>query len=236
VQEIHTGEEVLQALVEGAALQQLVNVLQSLPAGPARNSLLTRIQGDLDLARQAVQRWYNEAMDRLTGTYKQQTQVTLLLIGLGLALFIGADTLRVVNRLSADQQVRDTVTQSLLSSNAKTLLSNGSGPITDTAVLNGVLSSYSGELGYNDRPCIPPSNAQAATHAASTTPSCVSGTDVLGQWDWWSWLLVKLIGMVITAFAISLGAPFWFDLLSKLIPLIGLGSSGPPPAATSTSI
>jgi seryl-tRNA synthetase len=32
----------------------------------------------------------------------------------------------------------------------------------------------------------------------------------------WGWL-VKILGWLLTAFAISLGAPFWFDLLTKFV-------------------
>ena len=37
------------------------------------------------------------------------------------------------------------------------------------------------------------------------------------------WLL-KIIGLGITAVAISMGGPFWFDLLGKVIPMRGTGS------------
>ena len=52
---------------------------------------------------------------------------------------------------------------------------------------------------------------------------------------------VKILGFVLTAFAISLGAPFWFDLLNKLVKLRGTGTkegngasgtSGDPKSAT----
>ena len=46
-------------------------------------------------------------------------------------------------------------------------------------------------------------------------------------------LLLKLSGLVATALAISLGAPFWFDLLNKLVNLRGSGSAGPPARAPS---
>jgi hypothetical protein len=39
-----------------------------------------------------------------------------------------------------------------------------------------------------------------------------------------AWVL-KVVGLALTVFAISLGAPFWFDLIKKLNPR----SSGPPP-------
>ena len=44
----------------------------------------------------------------------------------------------------------------------------------------------------------------------------------------WS-LLAKLIGLTLTAVAISFGAPFWFDTLSKLARLRNSGA--PPPAS-----
>jgi hypothetical protein len=43
--------------------------------------------------------------------------------------------------------------------------------------------------------------------------------------DWSSWIL-KIVGLLATTFAVSLGAPFWFDLLNKFT---SFRSSGPPP-------
>lgn len=43
--------------------------------------------------------------------------------------------------------------------------------------------------------------------------------------DWSSWIL-KIVGLLATTFAVSLGAPFWFDLLNKFT---SIRSSGPPP-------
>ena len=36
--------------------------------------------------------------------------------------------------------------------------------------------------------------------------------------SWWFWLM-KLFGWIICAAALSFGAPFWFDLLSKIVNL-----------------
>jgi len=64
-----------------------------------------------------------------------------------------------------------------------------------------------------------------------------------GQREWLRWL-GSLVGILITAFAASLGAPFWFDLLSKLAQLRtsakpngGHGENGdPPPIQASPSV
>jgi hypothetical protein len=45
--------------------------------------------------------------------------------------------------------------------------------------------------------------------------------------DVWGWIL-KIVGLLATTFAVSLGAPFWFDLLNKFM---AFRSSGPPPQA-----
>jgi len=42
-----------------------------------------------------------------------------------------------------------------------------------------------------------------------------------------AWFL-KLVGWLITALAVSLGGPFWFDLLNRLVDLRG---AGPRPAS-----
>ncbi|MGZ3624434.1 MAG: hypothetical protein ACXVDN_24195 [Ktedonobacteraceae bacterium] len=49
--------------------------------------------------------------------------------------------------------------------------------------------------------------------------------------NWSSWFL-KIVGLLATTFAISLGAPFWFDLLNKFM---SFRSSGPPAQASSST-
>jgi len=50
----------------------------------------------------------------------------------------------------------------------------------------------------------------------------------LKEYDDWGG---RILGWLLTAFAISLGAPFWFDLLNKIIQLRG---TGPKPVAANT--
>ena len=49
--------------------------------------------------------------------------------------------------------------------------------------------------------------------------------------DWSSWIL-KIVGLLATIFAVSLGAPFWFDLLNKFT---SFRSSGPPPQTSAVT-
>ncbi|MEM1221017.1 MAG: hypothetical protein AAGH79_18995, partial [Bacteroidota bacterium] len=51
--------------------------------------------------------------------------------------------------------------------------------------------------------------------------------------EWYEWVK-KVFGWLITSLAISLGAPFWFDLLRKLVNIRGTG--GVPPASNTQVI
>src|SRR5205823_250502 len=62
------------------------------------------------------------------------------------------------------------------------------------------------------------SNARAPVFADPRVPHAT--------WDW----LVKLAGLLLTGAALSLGAPFWFDLLNKVT---YLRATGNPPPSTS---
>ncbi len=53
--------------------------------------------------------------------------------------------------------------------------------------------------------------------------------DLPGGWEAW---FGKAIGLLLTAAAVSLGAPFWFDLLGKVARLRATGA--PPPTAAKT--
>jgi hypothetical protein len=43
-------------------------------------------------------------------------------------------------------------------------------------------------------------------------------------WDGFRDILSKLIGLLLTVLAVSLGAPFWFDLLNKFVNIRGTGT------------
>jgi hypothetical protein len=59
-----------------------------------------------------------------------------------------------------------------------------------------------------------------STLAATSARECPKADDGLA----WAWFLsVKVFGWFMTGLALSLGAPFWFDLLSKFINIRGAG-------------
>jgi hypothetical protein len=50
----------------------------------------------------------------------------------------------------------------------------------------------------------------------------------------YSWLLAKFTGLLISILAVSMGAPFWFDLLNKLVNVRLAGRRPDPSDASGT--
>ena len=61
-----------------------------------------------------------------------------------------------------------------------------------------------------------------------------------GSGGWMTWLATRVLGAILTAFAVSLGAPFWFDVLGKIVnvrstgkaPSTTAGAASPAPSTT----
>jgi hypothetical protein len=51
------------------------------------------------------------------------------------------------------------------------------------------------------------------------------------DWSYFKWLFQKIVGLLFTTIAIALGAPFWFDTLSKIS---NLRAAGPAPKKAET--
>src|SRR5437870_4444360 len=65
-----------------------------------------------------------------------------------------------------------------------------------------------------------PPNEEACGPLSLKLRAPAAGAPLAGLW----WSIQKLVGLLLTGLALSLGAPFWFDLLSKLINLRGAGA------------
>ncbi|MHA4808647.1 hypothetical protein ACX0G9_11105 [Flavitalea flava] len=66
-----------------------------------------------DFARK-LEDWFDDSMNRVSGWYKRQVQVILLLIGFIMALIFNVDTLEIAGKLSKDDKLRDQVVKSAI--------------------------------------------------------------------------------------------------------------------------
>jgi hypothetical protein len=150
-----------------------------------------------------IEAWFNDAMDRIGGWYKRWTQVILLIIAFVLVFAVNADTLLLAKRFTSDTAFRASVVALAQKESAQSSIPKD--------FLNDA-QKLTLPIGW-----LPEKDDKFAT---DQVPNTVSG-----------WLF-KLLGLLITIAAVSLGAPFWFDTLSKFVNLRGAGT---PPGETTKS-
>jgi hypothetical protein len=148
---------------------------------------LDAAHGNLEQARQNVEAWYDSAMDRVSGWYKRSTQWIIFAIALVIAVGANIDTLAIADYLYRHEAVRSTIVET----------------VKKTAGTAGSEATYGKAMDQLEDLHLP-IGWTSTTATSSTGPG--------------AWAYVRpLIGWLITAFAATLGAPFWFDLLNKIM-------------------
>ncbi len=171
------------------------------------------------LFKKKLESWFDDTMDRASGWYKRKIQWILFLVGFIFAIIFNVDSIAITRKLSADKVTRDKVISMAVQSRDSSSQSSGN-------FLNNFSDSHSAKyktlladadsanmimgIGWDN---LPDSEigfgkytlrAKLPYHALNPFGS-----------NFW--------GLVITAIALSLGAPFWFDLLKKLVSIRGAG-------------
>lgn len=183
----------------------------------ALTPLLEDAAGDVDRFRQGLETWFNDGMDRVSGAYKRHTLAWQAAIGLALAIGMNVDTLHITRSLWRDTALRQAIVAQAES------VARAPSPTSEAAQfspLRSQIESLGLPVGW--RAC----NDRAATTTSLETPLLwCTGTG-------WSWvgLLPMLLGWCLTAAAVSLGAPFWFDTLRRFV---SIRSSGKAPSERS---
>jgi len=159
----------------------------------------------------AVAKWYDEAMTRTSGEYRRQLQKWLLIIGCGLAVFFNCDALRIATVLYQSPTLRAQVAQQAETLvQEKTPAPGQAAPVADDAGLKDQLKHDVSQLRDLTKIGFP----------IGWAPALRDNFILMADNSTWpgftSWL-AKIAGLFATAFAVCLGAPFWFDLLGRLV-------------------
>ncbi|HSM77918.1 MAG TPA: hypothetical protein VLT57_09850 [Bryobacteraceae bacterium] len=168
-----------------------------------RRAVITLIQAagdDITKVRECIEDWYDSTMDRVSGAYKRRTHYVLFVLGLLSTIAINADSVVVAKRLATTRTLTAAVTDS-----AEHFVDKGSSGQSDPAeALTRTLVTLD-KLGLPIGWDGPDKTNLAPALGLSAAGEWLS----LGAMHWPGWLL--------TALAISFGAPFWFDVLSRFM-------------------
>lgn len=205
-----------------AMLNAVRTNLQTLPPQLQR-AIEPLVGGTVDTLTQAqlnLEQWFNSKMDRISGAYKRWVQFILLLLAAAISIVLNADTLAVSRALWLSPTLRHVAAEQA----SRQVL-----PDSGVTAPSNAFAGIQAEL------------ADALVFPLGWGPSCTSQVDALGtstdaanctprRDDWHGWIQ-KIVGLVATTLAVSLGAPFWFDLLTNVS---RLRTSGPQPKVEDT--
>lgn len=208
-----TFEELEKAVKsETTGIKKAVRALMSGLTTVAESGAERGLQADAEGLREVklnIENWYNDAMERLCGRYKRNSQVIILAIAAIVSLVCNVDTLAIANSLARNTTLRAAVV-SVAQRETQRSSSIGSGGSTSTG-----MTPTSGQDG------------QGLAEPLKKIADEVQKLNALQVPLGWSWSgsfsrdpgvwVRKIIGLLISAIGLTLGAPFWFDVLNRVV-------------------
>lgn len=192
----------------------------------------------IDEAQHQLETWFDSRMGQVSSQFQRMMTLYSVIIGTILVLLLNVDTLHMTQTLWNEPALREAVSvaaeQAMQSGalqqqmeeaqrDAAAAQDPDAAPTLDSvesfeAILSELLS-LNLPIGWAYLPveggCFLP--------AGQTVPSACSSPMNLWAYipgnspEWGSMIIAKLIGVIVTIIAVAQGAPFWFDLLNRLV-------------------
>ncbi len=185
----------------------------------------------IEKAKASFKKHYDEIMNRATGWYKKSVQWSLIVIGLIIALAFDADTFKIYTNLTSNPDDRQKLIElatnfsnenkiEIYTTNRDTTAANSNGQADPNALQRtSDLRSLMDSLLVNEIQNVPSPLGLGWQKSLSQQ---VEDAQAKGR-ETWKFYIFKLFGWIVTALAVSLGAPFWFDMLQKVISIRNSG-------------
>lgn len=177
--------------VAGSTADRLMLAAERIQGEGLRQAVKQAVElggGDIDKIQKNLEAWYDSAMDRVSGWYRRRTQAVMFWGGLAVAIVLNVNALVIADSLSENAALRRAVSAQA-EAYAKVSPPEGDDKAIDQIQKLGLPIGW-GTQGIE------------ATQRAVETPTGI---------------ITVLAGWLMTALAVTLGAPFWFDLLNRLV-------------------
>lgn len=178
------------------------NEIAEVVGGYAQSKGLSGSASGVERAKEAIEFWFNESQNRRAGQFKREASWITLLTAAALVLAINADTLVIADHFAHSEQARvEAVDTAEALSGEDTVKEREEQPSAEEVVYD--LDALSLPLGWNH-------SAQLIHDECGKTIGAV---------------LMKSVGLLLTIALVSLGAPFWFQVLRKIVDLRSSGKA-----------
>ncbi len=165
--------------------------------------------------RKRLEAWFDDAMERVSGVYKRRAQRISIAIGICLAVATGVDSGMLASALLHDGAMRQATSAAAVEYVKAAAQPDPGRPAASGSAsvkqATGEIATAMGKLDKLDKLDLPIGLPYLVKHGKDGGPEYV---------------VLRILGLLFTGLAVSLGSPFWFDMLSKMV---NLRLSGDPP-------
>lgn len=228
--------QVLQALItKDNSILKVKDAVEKLPGTVEDNpikgllmALVTQVNGDAEAFRKAVETHFDAALESASGWVTRHQQRVSLYVAILLVVIGNVDTFTLAAKLSsspefraklvkiAEQQLEQKPTVSINKDDSKIEVDKeGQPPIDVREAANRTPQETLEDI----------KKVQNALESSGLTfgwKDVIEAKEALPKEFWHT----KILGLIITIFAVSLGAPFWFDLLQRFMQVRRTGTQG----------
>lgn len=188
-------------------VEKVDEMIEGLPADSKLREILEQFKSegheDVTAFKIRLSSWFDDVMDHSSAWYKRHLQMVTLFVGLAISAVINADSFDIYYNLSNNATARQSI-----STMAEAFIANNDvlpAPKTYTDTLT--LQEIQTEIGKL---------TSTEEYAQISNVLGLGWTNAKLDISAMGWLQ-RILGWFITALAISLGAPFWFNALKKIV-------------------
>lgn len=215
--------------------------------------IMRTAEGKVEVVERKFETWYRGFESQVSAWYRQKTHLVLAVVGLFVALVMNVDSLDLMRQLSTNDKLRNSLVAQAVAQVESGNVQTPEGKARDEAfaayrdaqakadradradaVTSAAALKEAGRLwvAYLDKQKKSEESLLAKVKAMESAGLQFGWTmkfwDDLAKLDLGARLLVitqKLAGLLLTAAALTLGAPFWFDMLKKVAQIRSVGRS-----------
>jgi hypothetical protein len=204
------GQAVEALVTANGTVMSLVEAVKSLPNGRIKSlleSFVTQTGEDATKFRKAVEHHFNVAMDRTSGSFKRHTQTWALIVSTALVIGANVDTVAIANSLASNPTARARIVEVAQQHLAAAQAAENLAKPGQTA--GNIKSEQARQQTATARAAL--DQAISDLKSAGLQFGWRDFPNTFGAW------ITKAAGLLVSIFAVSLGAPFWFDLLQRFM-------------------
>ena len=173
-------------------LLELADLIDKLPESEGKRAFINWInQGVTSISdlRARTTAYFTGMMEQAAATFRARARSFVIMLSIGITVLFGTDSIQLAQTLWRSAELR-----AIAAAQANAVVAR-EGANADLSELIDSLGAYSIKIGWWQTEQFPQTNNVG---------------------DWAVYLVLKLIGLGLTAMAVSQGSSFWYDLLKKL--------------------